>query len=132
MRGTIALLGFAFLMALAGCGEEAPKIKEPGKKPEVKTSQSGKDSKTEVAKAQDKHDGWWCDEHGIKEEDCSMCNAKVAKAFQDKKDWCKLHDRAKSQCFICDPKLQERFAVEYTAKFGKAPPEPEGQKPETK
>ena len=132
MRGKMGLFGFALMMVVfAGCGEEAPMKKEPGKKPEGKTSRSGKETKIEVAKGDGKHEGWWCDEHGIKEEDCSMCNAKVAKAFQDKNDWCKLHDRAKSQCFICDPKLQELFAVEYKAKFGKAPPEPDGQKPET-
>lgn len=98
-----------------------------------------KDTKA-VAKADDKksdakdgggHD-WWCDEHGVKESECSMCNAKVAKACQDKGDWCKDHNRAKSQCFICDPKLKEKFAAEYVAKFGKQPPEPEGQKEEKK
>ena len=79
-----------------------------------------------VGKADDKkadannggHD-WWCDDHGVKEEECSMCNAKVAKAFQDKGDWCKDHNRAKSQCFICDPKLKEKFAADYVAKYGK-------------
>ncbi|MCX7665088.1 MAG: hypothetical protein N2112_06045 [Gemmataceae bacterium] len=78
------------------------------------------------------HGEWWCDEHGVKEAECSMCDAKVAKAFQDKGDWCKEHARAKSQCFICDPKLQAKYAAEYKAKYGKEPPEPEGQKPEKK
>ena len=74
------------------------------------------------------HGGWWCDEHGVQEANCSMCSSKVAKAFQAKGDWCKEHARAKSQCFLCDPKLQEKFAAEYRAKYGKEPPEPEGQK----
>ena len=59
-----------------------------------------------------------------------MCNAKVAKAFQDKGDWCREHNRAQSQCFICDPKLKDKYAAEYRAKYGKEPPEPEGQKAE--
>ncbi len=132
MRGKLVLLGFGLMIAVTGCGVEAPKNKESGEKPSGKTSQTVKGSKTEVVKGEGNHEGWWCDEHGIKEEECSMCNAKVAKSFQTKGDWCKLHDRAKSQCFICEPKLQERFAVEYKAKFGKEPPEPIGQKPETK
>ena len=70
------------------------------------------------------HHGWWCDEHGVPEGECSMCSAKVAKAFQDKGDWCKEHDRAKSQCFICDPSLREKYAATYRAKNGKEPPEP--------
>ncbi len=89
-----------------------------------------KDGKA-VAKAGAKHghSDWWCDEHGVKEEVCSMCDAKVAKAFQDKGDWCKEHTRAKSQCFICDPSLKAKFASEYKVKYGKEPPEPEGQLP---
>ena len=97
-----------------------------------------KDAKV-VAKSEEKKpeaaDGgheWWCNEHGVKEEECSMCNAKVAKAFQAKGDWCKEHSRAKSQCFICDPKLKAKFAADYVAKFGKQPPEPEGQEPDKK
>lgn len=94
-----------------------------------------KDAKV-VAKTEEKPEadviGWWCDEHGLKEDDCSMCSAKVAKAFQAKGDWCKDHSRAKSQCFICDPKLKAKFAAEYVAKYGKQPPEPEGQEPDKK
>lgn len=80
-------------------------------------------SKAEVAKS-DTHDhsGWWCNEHGIPEEECSMCSPKVAKAFRDKGDWCDKHDRAKSQCFICDPSLKEKYAAKYRAKYGEEPP----------
>lgn len=117
---SLALL--AGLFAVAGCGDQNA--------PTAATSAKG----GAVAKAEPDAGGhgWWCDEHGVQEEECSMCNAKVAKAFQDKGDWCKLHNRAQSQCFICDPKLKEKFAAEYRAKYGKEPPEPEGQKPETK
>jgi hypothetical protein len=103
------------VLVLAGCGQDAPKSdqKEPEKKAEKKN---------------DDHSGWWCDEHGIPEGECSMCSAKVAKACKAKGDWCEKHDRAKSQCFICDPSLKEKYAAKYRAEYGKEPPEPEGQK----
>lgn len=119
---------FAGMGLVIGCGDAAetkPKDKKVALKGEKKVDEKKEETKTGVG-----HDGWWCDEHGIKEEECSMCNSKVAKAFQDKKDWCKEHNRAKSQCFICDPKLKDKFAAEYRAKFGKEPPEPEAQKPD--
>lgn len=80
----------------------------------------------------DKHDGWWCDPHGIPEHECSMCDAKVAKECKAKGDWCDTHNRAKSQCFICDPTLAEKFAAKYEAKFGKQPPKPTKNMPEDK
>lgn len=87
---------------------------------------SDKGTTTEAAEAKKAHDhsGWWCDEHGIPEDECSMCKPKVAKEAKAKGDWCEKHDRAKSQCFVCDPKLKEQFAARYRAKYGKAPPEP--------
>ena len=81
---------------------------------EAKTVKGGDESS--------KHEGWWCDEHGIPEAECSMCSKKIADAFKAKGDWCEQHNRAKSQCFICDPKLKEVFAARYRAKYGKEPP----------
>ncbi len=89
---------------------------------------TSKDKPGQVAKNDDKkdgdskHSGWWCDEHGVPEAECSMCSAKVAAEFKKKGDWCEKHDRAKSQCFICDPKLKEKYAAQYRAKYGKEPP----------
>ncbi len=77
-------------------------------------------------KAGHSHDGWWCDEHGVPEEVCALCNSKVAAEFQKKGDWCKEHDRPDSQCFKCHPELQGKFAAQYEAKFGKKPPTPGG------
>lgn len=68
------------------------------------------------------HSGWWCVEHGVPEEICGQCNARLAAEFQRKGDWCKEHNRPKSQCFVCDPKLETRFAAQYEARFGKKPP----------
>jgi cobalt-zinc-cadmium efflux system membrane fusion protein len=69
------------------------------------------------------HSGWWCNEHGVPEEECALCSSKIAAEFQKKGDWCKEHDRPDSQCFKCHPELQEKFAAKYEAKFGKKPPE---------
>ncbi|MDB5309310.1 MAG: hypothetical protein JWO38_3512 [Gemmataceae bacterium] len=123
MKAWVIAALFAGLLTAAGCGGTADKGGE--------ARSNEKKDKKEVAKGEGGHD-WWCDEHGVKEEECSMCNPKVAKAFQDKGDWCKEHRRAKSQCFICDPGLKDKYAAEYRAKYGKEPPEPDGQKPETK
>ena len=70
------------------------------------------------------HSGWWCAEHGIPEEECSMCSTKAAEKFEKDDDWCKKHDRADSQCFICHPERKEFYAAKYRAKFGKEPPKP--------
>lgn len=119
--GGMSLGLFAALALIVGCSQSDNKggqAKDAGGKG------------TQVAKADEKkegdskHSGWWCDEHGVPEAECSMCSAKVAKAFKDKGDWCSEHERAKSQCFICDPSLRERYAANYRAKYGKEPPEP--------
>ena len=60
-----------------------------------------------LVKKEHDHSGWWCTEHGIPEEECSLCSAKVARECKAKGDWCSEHRRAKSQCFKCDPKLKE-------------------------
>jgi len=69
----------------------------------------------------------WCTEHGVPEELCAQCNAKVAADFQQKGDWCKSHNRPESQCFLCNPKLEAKFAAEYEAKYGRKPPKSEGK-----
>jgi hypothetical protein len=69
----------------------------------------------------------WCTEHGVPEDICAQCNAKVAAAYQQKGDWCKEHNRPESQCFLCNPKLQARFVADYEAKYGKKPPAPAGK-----
>ena len=83
-----------------------------------------KADKSDKVEEKTKHDHWWCEEHGIPEEVCSMCSAKAAAKFKKDGDWCEKHDRAKSQCFICDPSLKAKFAAIYKSKEGKDPPEP--------
>jgi hypothetical protein len=102
-------------VALTGCGQETPKA-------------APTDKVAVAARKADDHSHWWCAEHGIPEEECSMCSAKVAKACKASGDWCEKHDRAKSQCFVCDPSLKEKFAAKYRAKYGKEPPPIEDEK----
>ncbi len=111
MGGLLALVAGA-LIGVGGCQKEAPKAEQAGTPKKV------------AEKKEHDHSGWWCEEHGVPEAECSMCNSKVAAAFKKKGDWCEKHDRAKSQCFLCDPSLKERYAAVYRAKYGKEPPEP--------
>jgi hypothetical protein len=90
---------------------------------EVKGRGQAHDQPVQVAEAKGHdHSGWWCDEHGVPEEVCGQCNAKVAAEFKKKGDWCKEHDRPDSQCFLCHPEYKEKFAAQYRAKYGKEPP----------
>src|SRR5262249_3950635 len=107
------VVGTALLVA--GCGSP-PNDKGTQAKNAKKTGKSGKTA-----------DEWWCPEHGIPEDICSLClpEAKVKKLFKDKGDWCNQHDRAKSQCFKCDPKKYEMFEAMYKEEFnGETPPRP--------
>lgn len=124
---TKSLFGATGLLAAvlaAGCGQPTDTAKA-GKAD--KAAKGAADADGPKGAAHD-HSGWWCDEHGVPEAECSMCSAKVYKACQAKGDICDKHpDRAKSQCFLCDPSLKGKFAAKYKAKEGKEPPEPEGQ-----
>jgi hypothetical protein len=127
-KGSLVLPFLAALSA-AGCSE-AEKKASPAKGKDGAVAVAAKDKKEEN-KAHD-HSGWWCDEHGVPEAECSMCSAKVAAECKKKGDWCDKHDRAKSQCFICDPKLKEKYAALYRAKYGKEPPPIEDEEKDKK
>ncbi|MHB1425288.1 MAG: RND transporter [Gemmataceae bacterium] len=119
--GIVASLFGVFALLVAGCGQADNKSGQAKEKDAKAKSSQVAQAKQEDKKVHD-HSGWWCDEHGIPESECSMCNAKVAAEFKKKGDWCDEHDRAKSQCFICDPKLKDKYAAVYRAKYGKEPP----------
>lgn len=106
--GLIAVL-FSGSIIFSGCSNEQPAA-----------GNGGNASSTSVAV--DDHSGWWCNEHGIPEAECSMCSASYAKECKAKGDWCAEHNRAESQCFICDPSRAEKYAKLYVAKYGKQPP----------
>jgi len=114
------------IIGLVGCGKDSSPA-PAGKTGTVaahNTSAHDADGEKHASGTHD-HSGWWCDEHGVPEEECGQCNAKLAAAFQKKGDWCKEHDRPDSQCFICHPEYEAAFAARYEAKFGKKPPERE-------
>jgi hypothetical protein len=125
-RGGIVLSVIPALFLFAGgCGQGENKQAEADTKKNPPAQSAGKDAKAEKDKGEEKgkHEGWWCDEHGIPEAECSLCSKKVADAFKAKGDWCDKHNRAKSQCFKCDPSLKENFAARYRAMYnGKEPP----------
>ena len=99
-------------MILVGCQDSSPQ-KTQDKPEKVKVAAEKKHA----------HDKYWCDEHGIPEEECLMCLKSEAE-LRKAKDWCE-HDYAKSQCFKCNPALKEHFAAKYRAKYpGKEPPKP--------
>jgi cobalt-zinc-cadmium efflux system membrane fusion protein len=99
--------------SLIGCGRNAAP-------PAPATSTAGAISDVEHS-----HDGWWCDEHGVPEEVCTLCNSKLVADFKAKGDWCQEHDRPESQCFICNPSREAEFSARYEAKYGKKPPKPQ-------
>ena len=100
----------AFTIAVVGCGQNAEK--------------DGSPKASEASNKGHDHGSWWCNEHGIPEDDCSMCSSKAAAKFKEKDDWCEKHNRAESQCFVCDPSRADKFAKLYEAKFGEKPPKP--------
>ena len=70
------------------------------------------------------HSGWWCDEHGVPEEECALCDTTLVSTFKAEGDWCDDHNRPDSQCFTCNPNNFDKFAARYEAKFGEQPPQP--------
>ena len=113
--GLLAVLSAGAILFAGGCNKSEPvaENKDKGKGPDEE---------------KDDHSGWWCKEHGIPEEECSMCSDDYAKKCKEKGDWCKEHDRAESQCFICHPEYKEKFAAKYRAKYDKEPPPMKGEK----
>lgn len=112
LRGGVVLSLLTVLSLVGGCSNK-PEPKEKAHK------SSHKDGEGHSSP-----DGWWCNEHGIPEDECIECSKKLKTEAKAKGDWCQKHDRAKSQCFICDPKLKEKYAARYRERYGKEPPEP--------
>src|SRR5579884_1457221 len=86
----------AFVVMLSGCTQSDNKsgqAKDAKGQPSQVAQTKQEDKKGEAKTGHD----WWCDEHGVPEAECSMCNARVAAECKKKGDWCEKHDRAKSQ-----------------------------------
>lgn len=129
--GSLVLAGIAAtLVVSSGCTKnDTPAAKDKGKS-SAKADGDHKDHKdkdhkeAKVDLKKGDHSGWWCQEHGVPEEICSLCSDTMAAKFKKEGDWCKIHDRAKSQCFKCDPGLYKKYEAMHVAKFGKAPEPP--------
>lgn len=115
------------VMLTIGCADKNAAKPQTDTKAHSEHKEGEKHEHSTATAATEKHDhsGWWCNEHGVPEEVCALCNSKVAADFQKKGDWCKEHDRPDSQCFKCHPELEAQFAAKYEAKYGKQPPKPE-------
>jgi hypothetical protein len=116
--GLLTVTALSCALAGAGCNKNDKKEDPQAKSPKGGVGES---------KSASAHEGWWCQEHGVPEEICSICMTETAakKKFKDNGDWCKLHDRAQSQCFKCDPSLYEKvFVPMHVAKTGKKPERP--------
>ena len=114
---TIGMLGISSFL-LAGCGKSTHSAT-----PEVATHTADSGGATGHAEGH-VEGGWWCNEHGVPEEECAQCDSSLIAAFKAKGDWCKEHDRPDSHCFICHPEKWEPYAALYEAKFGKRPNKP--------
>ncbi len=112
---TAAMLLLATAMGCARNGTPNSASEEPA----TKTTAASEDTHGHD------HSGWWCSEHGVPEEECGLCDAKLAAEMQRNGDWCQEHDRPDSQCFICHPEQEATFAARYEAKYGEQPPKPE-------
>jgi cobalt-zinc-cadmium efflux system membrane fusion protein len=118
LRAVFSTAALLLLVTMIGCAQ-SDTANSDSDEPATETTAA-----TEHEHADD-HSGWWCNEHGVPEEECGLCDAKVAAEMQHNGDWCKEHDRPDSQCFICHPELEAAFAARYEAKYGKQPPKPE-------
>ena len=59
---SLTALVFASTFLVAGCGSDKP------------VAQNGGEESSSTAVSHDDHSGWWCKEHAIPEEECSMCS----------------------------------------------------------
>ena len=113
--GRLVILLVAALLSgsVIGCGQQTKDAAvDDGSAPIANASPASHD-----------HSGWWCVEHAVPEEECSLCSSKAAAEFKARGDWCDEHNRAQSQCFRCDPSKADKFAKLYEAKYGHPPAE---------
>ena len=113
----------ALSAGLSGCGQ-TPAQQTTNVSPKGAVANSPGTKKAAGPPAHD-HSEWWCNEHGVPEDECGRCSGKLAAQFQKKGDWCKEHDRPDSQCFLCHPEKEAQYAAKYEAKYGEKPPKPE-------
>jgi cobalt-zinc-cadmium efflux system membrane fusion protein len=109
------------VMAVVLVGFTVAACSKPGNTSAVDAS----DDAAHVATGSHTHEGWWCNEHGVPEEVCALCDTSLVAGFKAKGDWCEKHNRPDSQCFICHPEKEAETPPPPEAKYGKQPPKPE-------
>jgi len=113
--GMVMMVAFGFTTAsLIGCHSST----------ETAATEEHTDGHEGEEHASRDHNGWWCNEHGVPEDECALCKTSLVADFKAKDDWCEEHGRPDSQCFVCHPEKFEKFAARYEAKFGEQPPKP--------
>ena len=83
-------------LAVAGCGGAGAKGPDADK-----SATPAADSSCSVAEN-------WCSEHGVPEDICAQCNAKVAAEYQRKGDWCKEHNRPRVAVLPLQPEARSQ------------------------
>ena len=106
-------------VGVTGCGAKP----EPVVSEQPADDHAGHDH-AEGEHASHDHSGWWCNEHGVPEDECPLCKTSLIADFKAKGDWCDEHNRPESQCFTCNPDNFDKFAARYETKFGEKPPQP--------
>lgn len=125
MRIVMPLVTSLLFVALVGCGKTEPAVDATAAHEAGHSEgEHGEAGHSKAAHEGHSHGGWWCNEHGVPEEVCALCDPKLVADFKAKGDWCAEHDRPDSQCFRCHPELEQKFAAQYEAKYGKKPPKP--------
>ncbi len=128
LRWTMSLALLGMLAFVVGCnGDDSTPTESAGgtSTTSVADTADHDDHDHEEGEEHGAHDGWWCNEHGVPEGECSRCDSSLIADFKAKGDWCEKHDRPESQCFLCDASRADKFIARYEAKFGKQPPAPE-------
>ncbi len=118
--GVLLILSSLAAISLPGCSVPA----EEAVTSAVESDQHAGHDHGEGEHAEHDHSGWWCNEHGVPEEECALCDTSLVADFKADDDWCDEHNRPESQCFVCNPDNFESFAARYEAKFGERPPQP--------
>ncbi|TWU05080.1 RND transporter [Stieleria varia] len=111
-------------VGITGCGEKTQEVVHEHAEGDHAEGEHAADKHAEGEHASHDHSGWWCNEHGVPEEECALCKTSLIADFKAKGDWCDEHNRPDSQCFICNPDNFSKFASRYEAKFGEQPPKP--------
>jgi len=128
---SILLVGLAIAstLTMAGCGQQGSRDNTsssaaPGQVHDHDGhDHEGHDHASHDPGNEPTHGGWWCYEHGVPEEQCAMCDSRIAAQFREKGDWCDDHLRPDSLCFHCHPENAEPFIALYEARYGKRPPQ---------